>query len=153
ALAEAELRAHGQHRRPARGQQKREQIALVARAGFHDRRIVGWTLDAMVPAEVVVRAVAIVLAVGLVVLAVVGDEVVEREAIMDDDEVDALGRRLGAREHVARAGHAGCDLAALAGIAAPETAGGVAEAVVPFGEGRGELAEAIAAGAHVPGLG
>ena len=39
-------------------------------------------LDAAVPAQVVVGAVAVALAVGLVVLAVVRDEVVEREAVV-----------------------------------------------------------------------
>ena len=72
---------------------------------------------------------------------------------MDDDEIDALGRRCGAPEHVARTGDSGRDLAAQPGIAAPETARGVAKAVVPVGEGGAELAEAIAARADVPGLG
>ena len=153
ALAEAELRAHAEHRRPARGEQKRQQIALVARARFDDRRIVARPLDAVVPAVVVVRAVAIVLAVGFVVLALVGDKVAKREAVMDDDEIDARGRRRGAREHVARTRHSGCDLAAQSRVAAPEAARGVAKAVVPVGECGRELAEAIAARADVPGLG
>src|SRR5439155_23272871 len=46
--------------------------------------------DAAVPAAVVVGTVAVVLAVRLVVLAVVGDEVVEREAVVAGHEVDAL---------------------------------------------------------------
>ena len=54
--------------------------------------IVGRALDAAVPAAVVVGAVAVVLEVGLVVLLVVRDEVVEREAVVGGDEVDRRGR-------------------------------------------------------------
>ena len=46
--------------------------------------------DAAVPAAVVVGAVAVVLAVGLVVLVVVGDQIVQREAVVAGHEVDAL---------------------------------------------------------------
>ncbi len=107
----------------------------------------------MVPAVVVVCAVAIVLAVGLIVLALVGDDVAKREAVVGDDEIDALGRRLSARENVARPCHPGCDLAAHPWVAAPKTARGVAKAVVPFGERGAELAKSVAARADVPGLG
>ena len=55
-----------------------------------DCRIVGRTFDAAVPAAIVVGAVAVVLAVRFIVLLVVGDEIVEREAIVAGDEVDAL---------------------------------------------------------------
>ena len=51
-----------------------------------------WPFDAAVPAQVVVDAVAVALAVRLVVLVVVGDEVVEREAVVRGDEVDAVRR-------------------------------------------------------------
>ena len=153
ALAEAELRAHAEHGRPARGEQQRHEIALVTRARLYDRRIVAWALHAVVPAEIVVRPVVTVLAVGFVVLAVVGDEVAKGEAVVGDDEVDALGRRRGAGEQVARTGHPGCDLAALTRIATPEAARGVAKAVVPLGEGGAELAEAVAARSYVPGFG
>ena len=67
-----------------------QQIALVARARRLNRRIVARPLDAVVPGIIVVRTVAIVLAVGLVVLVVVGDEIGEREAVVGDDEIDAF---------------------------------------------------------------
>ncbi len=107
----------------------------------------------MVPTVVIVRAVAIVLAVGLVVLAVVGDKVAKRETIVGDDEIDALGWRLSAHEQVVRARHPGGDLTAQSRIAPPEAARGVAKAVVPFGERGGKLTEAIAAWANIPRLG
>ena len=52
-----------------------------------DRRVVGRALGAVVPRPVVGMAVLVVLAVGLVVLVVVGDEVGEGEAVMGGDEV------------------------------------------------------------------
>jgi hypothetical protein len=54
----------------------------------------GLALGAAIPGEVVVGAVAVVLAVGLVVLAVVGDEIGEREAVVGGDEVDAVDQEL-----------------------------------------------------------
>ena len=51
--------------------------------------VVGLSLHPAVPGEVVAGAVAVVLAVGFVVLAVVGDEIGEREAVVAGDEVDA----------------------------------------------------------------
>ena len=57
-----------------------------------DGRIVGRSFDPAVPARVVVGAVAVVLAVRLVVLLVVRDEIVEREPVVAGDEVDALLR-------------------------------------------------------------
>ena len=153
ALAEAELHAHREHRHAARGDKQGHEIALVARSRLQDRLIVRRTLDAVIPAQVVVRAVAIALAVGLVVLVRIGDEVAQGKAVMGDDEIDARGRSRGMLEDVARAGHPGRDFAARARVAAPEPARGVAEAVVPFGEFGAEPAKLVSARTHVPGLG
>ena len=60
---------------PWREQQRGQEVALLARAQREDLGIVGGALDAAVPGAVVVGAVAVVLAVGLVVLLVVGDQV------------------------------------------------------------------------------
>ena len=54
-----------------------------------DLGVVGRALDAVVPRLIVVRAVPVVLAVGLVVLLVVADQIVQGEAVMGGDEVDA----------------------------------------------------------------
>ena len=62
-------------------QDRGEVLDLPARAAPR-RRVVGLALDAAVPAQVLVDPVAVVLAVRLVVLVVVGDEVVEREAVV-----------------------------------------------------------------------
>ena len=62
-------------------------------------------------------------------------------------------RVVGGREGVGGAGQRGGEVAEHVGVAAPEAAGAVAEAVVPFEPGGGEAAELVAAGADVPGLG
>src|SRR6185295_2029004 len=54
------------------------------------RRIIGWALDTPIRASVVVRAIPVVFAVRLVVLLVVGDEVIECEAVVTRHEVHAL---------------------------------------------------------------
>ena len=68
----------------------RQEVPHLAVAQRLDPGVVGRALDAAVPAEVVVAAVAVALAVGLVVLLVVGDQVVQREAVVAGDEVDAV---------------------------------------------------------------
>jgi len=57
-------------------------------AGAVDLGIGGLAFDAQVVGPVVAVAVPVVLAVGLVVLLVVGDEVTHREAVVGGDEVD-----------------------------------------------------------------
>ena len=85
----------------------RQQIALLPLAQLVDLGIVGRPFDAVIPRMVVGMAVAVVFAVRLVVLVVVGDEVVEVEAVMRGDEIDA-GPRLAAAlvEEVAETGDA-----------------------------------------------
>ncbi|CAM4196786.1 hypothetical protein ROMU108268_19215 [Roseomonas mucosa] len=98
-------------------------------------------------------AVLVVLAIGLVVAAGVGDEVAQGEAVMRGHEVHrGPGLAAAAVEDLAGAGEAAGEAGAQAGIAAPEAAHVVAEAVVPFGEARRVVAELVAAGADVPGL-
>ena len=65
---------------------------LLAGAQGDDVRVVGRALGAAVPRPVVVGAVAVVLAVGLVVLVVVGDQVAQGEAVVHGDQVDRRGR-------------------------------------------------------------
>ena len=91
-LGPADLVAAEQHRHALREEQRGQEVALLARAQRVDRRIVGRAFDAAVPRSVVVLAVLVVLAVGLVVLLVVGDQVAQREAVVRGDEVHARVR-------------------------------------------------------------
>ena len=154
ALRAPELVAHRQHRRAARQQQRGEQVADVARAAGANGDVGRRALDAVIPGMVGVGAVAVVLAVRLVVLGRVGDEVGEREAVVRGDEVDRPRRRPRAcREDIGRAGETGREFAREARVAAPEAPHRVAIAVVPFAPGRRKRAQPVPAGPDVPRLG
>src|SRR6185312_5518522 len=89
ALAAAELVASRDHRQAGREQECAEQVADRLLSGGDDTGVVALALDAVVERIVVVRAVAIVLAVAEVVLLVVGDEIRRGEAVVRGDEVHA----------------------------------------------------------------
>ncbi len=91
-LRAAHLVAHQNHGHADRQQRDGQKVLHLPVAKRLDARIVRRTFDPTVPAPVVVGAVTVVFAIGLVVLAVVGDEVVEGEAIVTRHEVDALLR-------------------------------------------------------------
>ena len=117
-------------------------------------RIVGRPFDAAVPRAVVALAVAVVLAVGLVVLVVVRDQVAQREAVVRGDEVDARVRPARrALVEVRAAGEAVGELGERLIGAAPEVAHAVAVLAVPFRPQRREVADLVAAFADVPRLG
>ncbi len=152
-LGAAHLVAAEQHRDALGEHQRGDEVALLAAAQRGDRPIVGRPLGAAVPRAVVVGAVLAALAVGVVVLLVVGDEVGQREAVVGGDEVDR-GERLAAvgGVQVARPGEAlgeGGD----ARLPAPEVADRVAVDPVPLRPQDGEVADLVAAGADVPRLG
>src|SRR5215831_5670289 len=90
ALGAAHLVSHQQHRHAGRQQGHSQEVLDLAVAQALDLRVSRWALDAAVPAEIVVRSVAVPLSVLLVVLAVVGNQIIEREAIVAGNKVDAL---------------------------------------------------------------
>ena len=98
-------------------------------------------------------AVLVVLAVGLVVLVVVGDEIVQREAVVRGDEIDA-GPRLAAAavEDVGRAAEPRRQRRRR-GFRSPVIAHRVAVLVVPLRPARRKAADLVAAGTAVPRLG
>src|ERR1700733_6082986 len=92
ALGAGDLIAAGDHRHALGEEQRGEQVAALAGSQIADSWVVGRSLDAAVPGAVLVVAVPVVLKVRLVVLFVVGDEVVKREAVVGGDEVDRRQR-------------------------------------------------------------
>jgi len=133
ALRAARLVAGEEHRHAARDEQHDREVADLPLAQRLDLRVVGLALDAAVPAQVVVRAVPVALAVRLVVLPVVGDEVVEREAVVAGDEAHARRRRAAlCLVQVGAAADARRGRADEAGVTAHEPAHVVAEPAVPF---------------------
>ena len=119
-----------------------------------DLRVVGGSLCAAIPTEVVVVAVAVVLAVGLVVFFVIADQIVQAEAVVGGDEVDA-GVRPAAVVfvQVARSAQPGGEFRDGVPVAAPELADRVAVFAVPFGPEHRKVADLVAAFAQVPRLG
>ncbi len=151
ALRAADLVAAAQHRNALREQEGGEDVSHLPLAEREDFGVLRRALLAAVPRGIVVGAVAVVLAVGLVVLFVVAHEVVEREAVVGNDEVDArrgpaaalLVEVARSREPIAQLGH-------LTLVALPVAADGVAILPVPLGPPAGEVADLIAALAQVP---
>ncbi|MCU0945761.1 MAG: hypothetical protein MUF65_10375, partial [Rubritepida sp.] len=147
-LGAAQLVAHREHRHAAREQQRGEQRARVGGAARADAGVLRRSLMAVVPGEVLVAAVAVVLAVRRVVLAGEAHEVGQGEAVMRGDEVHAVAGPAGQR--VGRAGEARGERAGHARVATPEAPDVVAEAVVPGGPAGREGALVVAR--HVPWL-
>src|SRR5690606_25652198 len=154
ALRLAQLVAAEEHGDALREEQRAHERALEAVAAGEDALVVRRPLDAAVGREVGLVAVAVVLAVGLVVLLLVGDEVLQREPVVGGDEVDGGERAAaGALVEVGRPGDARGEVGLEAGVAPPELADGVAVAPVPLGPLPGEGADLVAARAYVPRLG
>ena len=94
-LASAHFITHQQHRYATGQQQGAEQIALLPSSQCQPRWLGGGSFDAVVPAVVVVVAVAVVFAVGQVVLAVLTHPVGKGEAIVGRDEVHGVANGYG----------------------------------------------------------
>jgi hypothetical protein len=87
-LRAAHLIAHQQHGHTLAGQQDGDGVFHLPLTQLVDRRIVGVPFPPVVPAVVVVGAIVVVLAVGLVVFGVVRHEIAKREPVVAGDEVD-----------------------------------------------------------------
>src|ERR1700680_4005295 len=90
-LRAADFVAPADHRYALRAQQRQQEISLLPLAQVDDFGVVGLPLLAAIPGVIVVGSVAVFFAIGLVVLFVVGDQVVERETVVRGDEIDAGG--------------------------------------------------------------
>ena len=145
----------GRDHRDAGGQAERHhQVRGDATPQGDDLRVVRLALDPEVLGAVVVAPVAVVLAVGAVVLAHVGDRVAHREAVMGGHEVHRGVRRapvVGVQ--VGGAGQPRRDGPDARGVTPPEVPDRVAVLVVPLHPRRWELADAVAVHRHVPRLG
>ncbi|SKW50398.1 Uncharacterised protein [Mycobacteroides abscessus subsp. abscessus] len=87
-LGTADLVSVRQHRRALAQYQGCEDVAHLPGAQRENLRIIGGPFHTAVPGPVVGFAVLIVLAVGLVVFLVVGDQVSQGEPVVSGDEVD-----------------------------------------------------------------
>src|SRR5437868_15465020 len=105
-------------------------------------------------ALVLAGAVAIVFAICLVVLFVVAEQILQREAVMYRDVIDAgAGRAAVVVEEVGRPGHTAGDFADQAACAYPIAPHRRAFRIVPFRPLRGKRTDLVATESEVPGFG
>src|SRR5262245_26024002 len=132
-LRSPNLVAHDNHRHAQREHRGGEEVLHLSVPQLLDCRVIRRSLDSAVPASVVAFAIAVILAVGLVVLVVVTDQIVEREPVVTGDEVDALlAFALFVAVDFVTAKHPVCKATNRTGFAAEEVADVVAESAVPL---------------------
>jgi hypothetical protein len=78
-----------QHRYALGQQQHGQQIPLLLGAQSLDVGIIRRTLGSAIPAEIIVVAIPILFAVGFIVFFVVSDQILQGEAVMRGDKIDA----------------------------------------------------------------
>lgn len=99
-------------------------------------------------------AVAVAFSIGVIVLVVVGDKVIERKAVMGGDEIHRSPRFPATLvEKVRRRRDSGREVRKFSIVALPERPHGIPETVVPLGPSGGEAADLIATRSAIPGLG
>ncbi len=152
-LRATQLVAAEEHRHALREEERGQQVALLAGAQREDGRVVGRPFHAAVPGSVVRLAVPVVVPVGAVVLAVVGDQVGQREAIVRGHEIDARrGSPAIVLVEVGAAREAATEVVQHVRLATPHVAHRVPVATVPLGPVGRELAHLVATLTDVPGL-
>ena len=138
ALRAAVFVARAEHRHALGKEHRRQEVPALAAAQGVNLFVVGRTFRAAVPTCIIVVAIVASLAVGLVVLVVVGNEVIEREAVVRGDEIDARVRLLAAvLIEIGAAGQAVGEFADEALVTLPIAADGVAVFAVPLGPQHG----------------
>src|ERR671910_2187884 len=126
-------------------------FGLLARGD--DLGVVGRPLHAVVPRQVVIVTVPVILAVGLVVLLVVADQIVQGKPVVGGDEVDAgVGTATVPLIEIGRPGEAIGQLRDRDVARLPVVADRIPVLVVPLApEGR-EVTDLVTALGDVPGL-
>ncbi len=153
-LAPGDLVASADHGDPLGDQEGGKEVAHLPEPELPDLRLVRGTLLSAVPADVVVVPVPVLLEVGLVVLFVVAHQVVEGEAVVGGDEIDAgVGSPPFLFVEVAAAGEPGGQFCHLSAIALPEAPDGIPVESVPLRPEGGEVPHLVPSFAHIPGLG
>src|SRR4051794_1917637 len=89
ALCTAEFVAGKHHRRALRKEQRGQHVAYLPLAQVVDCRIIGRPFESAVPRTIIGTAVVVILAVRFVVFLVVSNKIVQCEAVVSRDEVDA----------------------------------------------------------------
>ena len=90
ALGAAKLVAGRQHRDSQREQQRRDEIAFLAKAQGSYRGIVTVAFQAAIPTEILIAAVGVLLAIGPIVFLGVAHRILKGETVMRRNEIDAV---------------------------------------------------------------
>src|ERR1700751_4066243 len=91
-LGSANFIAHQEHGKAKREHGDGHEILDLAGSESLNFSIRGWTLDTTVPAPIFIAAVTVFLTIGIVMLLVVRDQVIQRKTIVTGNEVYALLR-------------------------------------------------------------
>ena len=143
-----------QHRRSLRKYQRRQQGPFQLLATQDDFPQDGFPLLPAIPAEIVIRSIPIVLAVGLIMLVVVTDKVFHGESVMRSHIIDT-GRRqpFACAEKILRSHEMLCEFSQRRPLMQPERAHTIAKLVIPFKPSERKTAQLIPLRSQIPGLG
>src|SRR6516165_8786342 len=131
-LGATDFVAHDEHRNSQRKQSDGQEILDLSVSQVFNFGRAGWPLDTTVPATIV-GAVAVFFAVGLVVLLVVGNQVIQGKSVVTGHEVDALfGLALLVTIHFMAAEQAIGEMPHCPWFGAKETAHIIAKPPIPF---------------------
>src|SRR5206468_5590842 len=153
-LAAADLVSAAEHRDTLGQERGHQHVPFLSLTQLVDGRIVRRSFRAVIPTEIVVGAVAVLLAVRLIVFLVIGDQVVERKAVMRGDKIDAGVRPAPAwLVQVAAAGQSIGHFRHLANVPAPITSERVSVFSIPLSPPGRKLSHLIAAFTKIPWFG
>ena len=153
-LGMGELVSGNQHRRAKRQKQRCQHGAGTVIAVVPNGTVCGFAFLTGIPAPVGIRAVAVVFAVGLVMLMIVTDQITQAKTIMRRYKINAgPDITVVVIKDIAGTGNAAGKLADLIFVAFPKTADNIAVFVIPFRPARRESPDLITADADIPRLG
>src|ERR1700704_2577134 len=153
-LAVADFVSRQEQRHTLRQHEARQQIAAHLTSHLHDIGIVGRAFDAAIRAVIFIGAVTVVLAVRLIVLALIADQIGKSEPIVDRDVVDARAGTAGVMvEQMRGTRHAAAEVSEEFAVTPPIAPQRAAKLIVPLGPAGRKSAHLIAARAEIPRLG
>ena len=150
-LRSSPLVSAGKHRHALGKKKRRQEIPPLPFAQGIDLWVIGRSFDAAIPRLIIIVPVVVAVAVRLIVLFIVADQVVESETVVRGNEIDAriwaspiVSIKIGAPSEPVP------HLADAALIAFPKTANRVAVFAVPFRKRRRKIANLVSAVPDVP---
>src|SRR5580693_1796749 len=153
-LSALHLIAHSDHGHTEREQGDGQEVLHLSISQLPDTRIIGRAFNPTIPAPVIVGAVPVVFEVFFVVLAVVGDEIVECEAVVASHKVHALlSLTLLVTVDLGATQKSVCDTSYGTWFTTDKTANVVTEPAVPFLPAVSDKAADLIQASRIPRLG